>query len=403
MVTFPRTKFSDPWHYERRELAKAVYKTLVSNVAPAVRLFQPRRTGKSQFLLRDLGPYAIAQGNPVAFTNLQESETPIEAIYNDILEAKKKPGKTTQEARWIKKIELAMGVKGKLFGGLVEGHVEGKAEFEKSPETLLPKHQSIEFSNFDKLDAALVGFGTERKPGILLLDEFQVLGEHCNAKDILARFKQILENHSSRLRVVFTGSSVEKLNAIFVESKNRRHYDRPFANFASNVPWEQFDKGFVEHLRKVYKAEMKKILDIDELLAFFDSVERNPEIMRWLFSSLTLDSEQSVNGAGSSVIDEMGRNHGWDIIWENSSPLRRVVLRMIADGQVDITGSKGRARYRELSGQEPNKATISNAIRFFSITDSIPVERPKRGTTVITDHTFRIWLRLRELQDLRIM
>lgn len=76
--------YNNPSHYERRELAKSVYDTLTSNIVPAVRLFRQRRTGKSQFLIHDLGPYAIERRHPVAFADLQENPSPIRAILNEI-------------------------------------------------------------------------------------------------------------------------------------------------------------------------------------------------------------------------------------------------------------------------------------------------------------------------------
>lgn len=72
-------------------------------------------------------------------------------------------------------MELAVGLKGKLFGGLAEGHVESSMEFERTAKLGSIKSQSIDMSELDLVEEALVGFGTQRKPGFLLLDEFQVL------------------------------------------------------------------------------------------------------------------------------------------------------------------------------------------------------------------------------------
>ena len=275
-------------------------------------------------------------------------------------------------------------------------------EIERTAKLEPIKSQSIDMSELDLLEEALVGFGTKRKPGFLHLDEFKVLGDHQAGKEILARLRQILETRASTLRVVFTVSSVDKLNLIFIEDNAHKNYERPFANFASNVHWEPFDIGFLKHLRNVFKNKKKKLHDLEHLVEFFDSVERNPEIMRWLFSSLMLNADQSISEAGNAVINEMGSNHGWDIIWENSSPIRRIVLYMIADGQVNITGVSGKARYKELSGVVPRQNTILNAIASFRKTENLPVECVKKENPKITDHTFRIWLLWRNLNELRI-
>ena len=403
MVEPPKTNDIDPWHYARAELTKSVYDTLANKAAVAVRLFQARRTGKSQFLMHDLGPYAMAQGHPVAFANLQENPSPIAAILSDIQEAKVQPEPQARKASWFKKGELKFDATGKVPGGLLEGQIGGKAEFER-PDDLPPLVRTgSEMSELEKLEKVLSGFGTAEKPGFLLLDEFQVLGDHYNAKAILARLRKILDGCAPNLRIVFTGSSIGKLNAIFLEDISREPSDRPFANYAADLPWKPFDQEFVEHLRNVYKGIKQKDLDLTELSAFFESVEHNPEIMRWLFGSLMLDPDQPVTDAGKNVIDDMGRNHGWDVIWENASPIRRVVLRMIAEGQTDLNGAAGKARYLHLLGKEPGANTISNAIGDLNKTSSIPLERRKRGVVQITDHTFRIWLRWRDEQAFRIV
>ena len=76
------------------------------------------------------------------------------------------------------------------------------------------------------------------------------------------------------------------------------------------MPWEPFDIGFLKHLRNVFKNKKKKLLDLEHLVEFFDSVERNPEIMRWLFSSLMQNAEHSISEAGNAMINEKGSNHG---------------------------------------------------------------------------------------------
>ena len=49
-------------------------------------------------------------------------------------------------------------------------------------------------------------------------------------------------------------------------------------------------------------------------------------ILSWLLSALMQNAEKSISEAGYAVINEMGSNHGWDIIWENSSPKGLILL-----------------------------------------------------------------------------
>ena len=48
----------DPWHFERRELATRTLSLLTDGPAQALTMFAPRRTGKTEFLIKDLAPLA---------------------------------------------------------------------------------------------------------------------------------------------------------------------------------------------------------------------------------------------------------------------------------------------------------------------------------------------------------
>ena len=52
----------DLWHFERRELALRTLSLLTEGPAQALTLFAPRRSGKTEFLIKDLAPLAEEQG-----------------------------------------------------------------------------------------------------------------------------------------------------------------------------------------------------------------------------------------------------------------------------------------------------------------------------------------------------
>lgn len=53
---------NDQWHFSRQELASQTLPVLSSGPAQALTLFAPRRTGKTEFLLKDLAPLAEESG-----------------------------------------------------------------------------------------------------------------------------------------------------------------------------------------------------------------------------------------------------------------------------------------------------------------------------------------------------
>lgn len=53
----------DFWHFPRVEIAETVYKALAFRPTNAISMFGPRRSGKTQFLIRDLAPLAKKRGH----------------------------------------------------------------------------------------------------------------------------------------------------------------------------------------------------------------------------------------------------------------------------------------------------------------------------------------------------
>ena len=65
----------DPWHFGRDELATQTLSLLSSGPAQALTLFAPRRTGKTEFLLKDLAPHAESEGHRVIYGSIRVSQS----------------------------------------------------------------------------------------------------------------------------------------------------------------------------------------------------------------------------------------------------------------------------------------------------------------------------------------
>src|SRR5882762_7065710 len=63
----------DPWHYPRTALAKRTFALIEQRLANALVLFGPRRIGKTEFLIRDLGPLAEKAGHRVVYASFWQS------------------------------------------------------------------------------------------------------------------------------------------------------------------------------------------------------------------------------------------------------------------------------------------------------------------------------------------
>ena len=87
------SKFTDPWHFPRPELAQAYLQGFDLGLTSARGLFARRRMGKSEFLKHDLVPAAISSGYLAAYTNLwDDTDHPGQALATAILQATQAKG-----------------------------------------------------------------------------------------------------------------------------------------------------------------------------------------------------------------------------------------------------------------------------------------------------------------------
>ena len=63
----------DPWHFERPEYTRRILTVLNDGPAHALTLFGPRRTGKTEFLLKDLAPLAESAGQRVIYASFWQA------------------------------------------------------------------------------------------------------------------------------------------------------------------------------------------------------------------------------------------------------------------------------------------------------------------------------------------
>ena len=78
----------DPWHFERRDFTAHVLSLLTEGPAGALSLFGPRRTGKTEFLLKDLAPRAQRRGHRVIYASFWQSPLSPLAVLLDALETR---------------------------------------------------------------------------------------------------------------------------------------------------------------------------------------------------------------------------------------------------------------------------------------------------------------------------
>jgi len=324
------------WHYPRPEFTPSVFVTLTRGPSPALSLFGPRRIGKTQFLVRDLGHHAVERyGHTILYASFwQSTAAPLATLIHACDEALRAEGYPSRLGRWLGR---AMPSKIKLtapVGGGLELDMGRAQEPEaKTEDTLI------------LLDRYLGELANTNKPAILLLDEFQEVATAPTGDAVIAALRTSLDRRRDGLKTVFTGSSQVKLNKVFSTRS------APFFRFAAPIELPRLDDGFVPHQLACFHALYRRKIDPASAAVTFETFGRNPLFFqRWL-TSLGLNPELDPDKAAEATAEALVLDLGLDAIWRGLKPSHRALTRMIAENHWELTGLSGAARMEALTGQ----------------------------------------------------
>ena len=203
---------SDAWHFPRRDLAASVLALLADGPAQALTLFGARRTGKTEFLLKDLAVAAEARGHRVVYASFWQASLSPAAVLLHALETALK----SERGRGLR--ALAPKVSFSFAGAKAEVNLAASSAANTPPDdVLLP------------LDDLLERASRGRQPTLLLLDEAQELALAAGNKPLVAALRTSLDKRTDRLKTVFTGSSRDGLAAMFSARQ------APFFHFATAI------------------------------------------------------------------------------------------------------------------------------------------------------------------------
>lgn len=363
----------DIWHYPRRDFAYATFTTLVSGPVPALTLFGPRRTGKTQFLQYDLG-YLAAEtyGHRVVYASFwQTAAAPLSVLLYECDRALQPKGYAERLADWA----TSLPVKAKLSALKGAAAVEidlGRGTVPAPSEGLL------------LLDAVLDRLADAKKPALLLLDEFQEIALHPQGSEIMAGLRTSLDKRKLSLRTVFTGSSQIGLDKVFSAR------EAPFYRFAAPLTLPEFEEGFVDHQLDVFRKTYRRTIDRGEALRFFERFNRNPMFFqRWLIT-LGLHPGLSEAEASARTVQDLARQLDFDRNWRELTTAQRAVARLVAERTEGLFGEAAAPRLAELSGgTAPSPQARQTAMRLLArrgIVDKLAAEWR------ITDPLFERWI-----------
>lgn len=299
---------SDPWHFSRTELARSYLKS-ISIGNPRLALFAPRRRGKTEFLLQDLGPEAQRQKYRTVYVSCWEN---IDAPHLAIIAALEKAVAALRGKRSSMRAVLTAEVKRLRIDGLFN-MVGGEIEFATQPQASTPNDQQRISTLLEELAAG------KRTKVLLMIDEAQ----HLSTREEFDAIQHNLRSQVEKLgnvSVVFTGSSRHGIAAMF-DDKNA-----PFYDWADWARFPDLDEDFIVFQSGVFEKVTKRKLDRQPLMKAFKDFDKNPFYFRSLLKAMALDPGLSVQDAQQMVLEALAARRDYASIWHGLKRLEQSVF-----------------------------------------------------------------------------
>jgi hypothetical protein len=367
-----RTAILTGWHFARPGLAEYHLRALDLGLVSAIALHARRRMGKTEFLTKDLSPAAHERGYVVGYCNLwQEDQNPSDAIAEAITAASEPKHLLAKVRAKIKKPVSTLKISARA-GGLAEGSAE--LGF-KDPETARVAILRSAFAAFDK---------SENK-GLLLIDEAQVLADRCH-RSLEKALRALLDTRKDRLKVIFTGSSEDRLRTMFGAE------DKAFYNWAKVETLPLLGEEFVRELTQRANTLTTMKLEIKDTLRAFDSLKRVPELFRRFLSQYLGNAFEGVDRAIETCKQSVYLEDGFVARWNKMLPTDRLIVQAVAAGELDLHGSRSLARIGKALrlGRSADRSVPQNALK--RLRDRQILIHSDTGVYRFEDDTFKDWV-----------
>lgn len=328
--------------------------------------------GKTEFLTQDLTPAAQERGYVVGYCNLWQEDRDPSAAIAEAIAACSAPQRVLAKVR----AKLTTSVSTVKVSGKVGGLAEGGAEF---------GFKDAEKKRATTLRSALSAFDKTKNQGLLLIDEAQVMADKRHGS-LERALRALLDTRKERLKVIFTGSSEDRLRTMFGAE------DKAFYNWARVEPLPLLGEEFVLELTRRANALTTMKLKLQDTLRAFDALKRVPELFRRFLSQYLANSFEGVERAIETCKQSVYLEEGFGTRWEKLLPADRLVLQWVAAGEVDLHGAKSLTRMGAALklGRPADRSVPQNALkrlrgRQILIQAAIGVYR-------FEDETFKDWV-----------
>lgn len=361
-------------HFPRTEFAEDVYNRLVSGATQGVRLFGTRRTGKTQFLIKDLIPLAKNKGHRVVYVDFwQMPNLQLDNMFSGFERA-------LQPRTTLEYIMQAI----RHFAGRLKLQVPfGEIEVDFS--NLRSKHpKDLQLL----LDECCEILARDRKISFLVFDEFQELAKAENAKPLIGILRRAFDKHRGKLAAVFVGSSQAELERMFSQR------EAPFFRFSERIHLPPLGEDFVDHQLKTL-FDLKKIkFDRGMALGVFKRYDCNPFFLRRFLEEIPRlphkPTNEIVQDAQDILADDLGFINQFCGLTRN----QKILLFMLA-----MPESKDDERIIDLTKDNPISNSALATAR--DELDELGIIEELDGEWIIADPLFKSWLNGKPIEDIR--
>lgn len=366
------------WHFSRPKLAGQLATRLIQH--QRVAMFGPRQTGKTTLLREEVMPAVEKAGAlPVYIECWADKSSPLSSINYALKKA-------------LESLTLAPGKRGRQ---LVNTPVRKIAvagvslEMGDMPERDIPDNPYLAF---DALLTRLLE--AANRDLVLVFDEFQAIAEAEGAVDIAAALRAALTQASSRVGVVFSGSSQQLLLEMFSRAQT------PLYNFANAEPYPLLKEDFVGHVAKHFMAATQRDFNHAMALQVLESVGHQPAPFLNAVGNAMSKPGWSVEDGMAAMLDPALVNK-WSSAWNGLTDLQRFVLRAAHEGlQLTSAATLGRAA-RELAQSKVQASSVTRAVEAL-IGQGLVDRSPGSRQVLISDPVMAAWLSHNAALPLRV-
>lgn len=355
---------NDPLYYPRLKLAERLVNSLSDGIAHAFTLFAPRRMGKTQFLLNDVVHVAKEKGFRVFYFSFMDiDEATVTLRFQQALTRFAAELTTAEKAKSL----LSSIDKISFMGASISR--DGKRDATSTPLTTSDIIDTLAETKFQVL---------------LLLDEVQELARIDDAKGLIRSLRTGLDMNKASVKVIFTGSSMTDLQALFNDSK------APFFHFAHDIEFPTLGKAFTDHLAEIITARTQNSVDKEAFYRAFEAMSLTPMYLRSVAQDMILDPNLSLADAVSRRLAQFNDTGKYDSLWQSLSEFDQAMLVVIHHGETALYSQAIRDKLGEQIGTTVTTSQVQKCTARLS--KKHVITKDIRGNWLFTEQAFKSWL-----------